>query len=63
MILLELKLKFNNTVKWYMYKPESVYENEKHTFLWEFEIQMDDPTLVRKPNLVLINKEKKELFM
>ena len=35
------KLEFEHTNKWYMYKPESVLENETHKSLCDFEIQMD----------------------
>ena len=31
------KLKFDHTKKWYMLNPESVLENETHTFLWDFD--------------------------
>ena len=46
------KLKFDNTTKWYMLKPESVHENQTHTIIFDFEIQMDHLIYVR----ILINK-------
>ena len=42
-----------------MHKPEPVLENEVQKILWHFEIQMDHWTPVRRPDLVLINKEKR----
>ena len=42
-----------------MYKPKSVRENETHKILWGFEIQMNHLIQARKPNLVSINKKKK----
>ena len=39
-----------------MHKPESVQENEMHKILLNFEIQMDDLILARKPDLIIINK-------
>ena len=52
------KFKFNHTIKWYMYKPESVLLNKMHKILSDFEIQMDHLILARRPDLVLINKKK-----
>ena len=43
-----------------MHKPESVLENGTHKILWDSEIQTDHQMLVRRPNLVIINKKKKE---
>ena len=52
------KLKFDHTIKWYLHKTESVLENETHKILWYFEIQMDQLTPARRPDLVTINKKK-----
>ena len=52
------KLKFDHTTKKYMHKPESVFENEKHQILWDFEIQTDHQLPVRRLYLVIINKRK-----
>ena len=32
------KFKFDHTARWYMYKPESVVENEIHKLYWDFEM-------------------------
>ena len=34
--------------EWYKHNPESVLENEMHTFLWDFEIQTD-PLISTRP--------------
>ena len=36
-------LEFSHSIKCYMYKPESVFENETHTLLWYLEIKTDNP--------------------
>ena len=33
------KFKFDNYIKWYVHKPESVLKNKTHNILWDFEIQ------------------------
>ena len=52
------KLEFDHTIKWYMHKPESVPEKERHKVLWEFEIQAGHSVSARLPDLKLINKKK-----
>ena len=55
------KLKFDHANKWYMHNPESVLENEMHKLLWDFDLQTDHLISARWPDLVIINKKKKEL--
>ena len=43
-----------------MHNPESVLENETHKLLWDFEIYSAHLILGRKPDLIIINKEKKK---
>ena len=43
-----------------MHKMESVPENETHKIFWNFEIQTDHQIPAIKPDLVLINEEKKK---
>ena len=50
------KLKCGHSDKWYVYKPESILENETYEILWDFEIQMISK--YRRLDLVLINKKK-----
>ena len=59
MIHLELwkRLEFDHTNKWYMYKPESVLENEIHEILWDFEVQTDNSIPAWRLDLELINQK------
>ena len=43
-----------------MHKTESIIENAVHNILWGFEMQTDPSIPVRKTELVLIDKKKKE---
>ena len=43
-----------------MHKSESVLENETNKILWDFEIQTEHPTPVRRLALVMVNKKKKK---
>ena len=42
------KMKFDHPTKWYIYKQESVLENETYKILWDFEIQINH--LIREEN-------------
>ena len=53
------RLRFDYTDKWYMYKPESVLEYETQKNLWDFEIQMDRPIQIKRPNLISTYKKKR----
>ena len=53
------QLEFNHAYKWYEYKPESVLENEKSQLLWNFEVQTDHHIEARRPDLIIVDKEKK----
>ena len=46
--------------KWYEHNPLSVVENDKFKILWDFVIQCDREVIARKPDIVVIDKEKKE---
>ena len=52
------KLKFDHTNKWYVRNPKSVLENDTHKLLWDFEIQTDHQISARRPDLIVINKQK-----
>ena len=43
-----------------MHNPESVFENETHNILWDFDIQTDHLISARRPDKVIVNKRKKE---
>ena len=46
--------------KWYIHIPESVLENETHTFLVDFKIQTDHLISARRPDRVIVNNNKKK---
>ena len=54
------KLKFNHTNQWYMHNPALVQENDTHKLLWDFGIHTDHLISTRRPDLIIINKKKKE---
>ena len=54
------KFKFDQRNKWYMHNPAPVLENNTHKLLWEFDIHTDHLISVRRPDLIIINKKKKE---
>ena len=54
------KFKFDHTNKWYMHNPASVLENDTHKLLWDFDIQTDHQISARRPDLIIINKKKRE---
>ena len=54
------KLKFDHANKWYMHNPVPVLENDTHKLLRDFEIQTDHLISARRPDLIIIEKKKKE---
>ena len=50
--------KFDHANKWYMRKQEYLLKNKTHRILCDLKIQIDDLSLTRKPDLVLITNEK-----
>ena len=53
------KFKFDHTNKWYIHNAAPVLENDTHKVLWEFNIQTDYLISARRPDLIIINKNKK----
>ena len=53
------KFKFAHTNKWYTYNPAPVLESNTHKLLWDFNIHTDHLISYRRPNLIIINKKKK----
>ena len=47
--------------EWYNHKPEACVENEEYKLLWDMMIQGDHHIQARKPDIVLLNKKKKEV--
>ena len=41
-----------------MQNPASILENERHKLIWNFDIQTDRLILARRPDLIIILKEK-----
>ena len=54
------KFKFDHTNKWYMHKPAPVLENDTHKLLWDFDVNTNPLVSARRPNLIIINKKKRE---
>ena len=46
--------------KWFSHQPEPVLENDKCKILWDFAIQTDKEIEHRNPDIVVIDKEKRE---
>ena len=55
------KFKFDHTNKWYMHNPAPVLENDTHKLLLDFDILTDHLVSARRPDLIIINKKKREL--
>ena len=49
--------------KWYNHYAEKVLENENYKILWDFHLQTDNPIEACKPDLVLLDKQKKEALL
>ena len=43
-----------------MHNPASVLTNDTHKFLWYFDIQTNHLISTRRPDLIIIDKKKKE---
>ena len=47
----------------YEHEPESVIENENFKILWDFTIQCDQMIEARRPDIVVVDKVKKEAMI
>ena len=54
------KFKFEHANKWYMHNPTPILENYTNKLQWDFDIHTDHLISVRRPDLIIINKKKKE---
>ena len=45
--------------KWYMYNPAPVLENDMYKLLRDFDMQADHLISTRRPDLIIINNEKR----
>ena len=43
-----------------MHNPESVLENETQKIIYDFELHTDYLTIARRPDQVIVNKNKRE---
>ena len=57
------KLGFNKARLRYEHEPESVIENENFKILWDFTIQCDHMIKARKPEIMVVDKVKKETMI
>ena len=55
------KFKFDHTNIWHIHNLAFILENDTHKLVWDFEIQTDHLILVRRPDLIIINKKKENL--
>ena len=55
------KSKFDHTNKWYIHNWGPVLENDTHELQWDFDIHTDHLISARWPDLIMINKKKREL--
>ena len=54
------KFKFDHTNKSYMHNPAPVQENDTHKLLWDFDLHTDHLIPARRPDIIIINKNKKK---
>ena len=52
------KFQFDHTNKWYMHNLAPVLETDSHKLLWDFNIQTDHLIPARRPDLIIINKNR-----
>ena len=57
------KLGFNRARLWYEHGPESVVENENFKILWGFTVRCDHMIEARRPDIVVVDKVKKEAMI
>ena len=48
------------TERWYEHQPDTVTENDRYKLLWDFGVQTDHVIQARRPDVIVIDKEKKE---
>ena len=57
------KYKLERSDKWYEHNAEGIIENDEVKILWDFMIQCDRPVEHRKPDIVVLEKEKKKCII
>ena len=53
------KIGLEHMEKWYEHEPEGVADNESVKLLWDMNIQCDNVTEARRPDIVIIDKKEK----
>ena len=63
-VRLAKKLGFvENLTKWYEYEPEPILENVSTKILWNFMIQTDRPMKHNKPDITVLDKEARVVYL
>ena len=57
------KYNLKRSEKWHEHDPECVVENEEVNILWDVMIQCDREIKARKPDIVVVNKNKRSCAM
>ena len=52
------QLQFSHAGIWYGQKPEPVLENDKSQLIWDFEVRTDHYIEARRPELIIVGKER-----
>ena len=52
-----------HSAKWYEHTPEGVVENEAVKILWDINVQCDNVIQARRPDVIVIHKEKKQALI
>ena len=55
------KHNFQRARQWYEHEPDGIIEKKGYKILWDFTIQCDTKTEARRPDIVFIDKTKKEV--
>ena len=54
------KNRLEHSEKWYEHVPEGAVENEENKVLWDINIQCDNLTEARRPDLIVIDKKEQK---
>ena len=55
------KYELDRANKWYDHKPDGIIENANHKTLWDVMIQCDREIEAHRPEIVVVDKEKREV--
>ena len=51
------------TEKWYEHNPEGVVQNKDIKILWDINVQCDNVIQARRPDIIVVDKKKKEALI